>query len=175
MSPGPRSAAGDGGEDPDLVGVVHRGLDPGQVADALAVDEHVDVAAWPERAPGRWTIGIDQPSGHHGGLDADHRRQPLGQGLPAVTIVGGGEQLPGAGPEVEAGRVEVAGATVGTVLAALSQVHPGVGQRVLDDRGVLRRHVNVFVNGESIRYLAGIETPVDDTDEVWILPAVSGG
>ena len=35
--------------------------------------------------------------------------------------------------------------------------------------------MNVFVNGESIRYLNGIETPVADTDEVWILPAVSGG
>jgi len=46
---------------------------------------------------------------------------------------------------------------------------------VLDDRGVLRRHVNVFVNGESIRYLDGVETPVGDTDEVRILPAVSGG
>ena len=46
---------------------------------------------------------------------------------------------------------------------------------MLDDRGVLRRHVNVFVNGESIRYLHGVETPVGDADEVWILPAVSGG
>ena len=72
-------------------------------------------------------------------------------------------------------RVEVAGATVGNVLTALGQAHPGVGQRVLDDRGVLRRHVNVYVNGESIRYLDGVETPVGDGDEVWILPAVSGG
>ena len=72
-------------------------------------------------------------------------------------------------------RVEVAGTTVGKVLATLAQAHPGVGQRVLDDRGVVRRHVNVFVNGESIRYLDGSETPVDDGDEVWILPAVSGG
>ena len=72
-------------------------------------------------------------------------------------------------------HLEVAGATVGKVLAALGQAHPGVGQRVLDDRGALRRHVNVFVNGESIRYLDGIETPVAGTDEVWILPAVSGG
>ena len=72
-------------------------------------------------------------------------------------------------------RVDVAGATVGRVLAALGQAHPGVGQRVLDDQGVLRRHVNVFVNGESIRYLDGAATPVSDTDEVWILPAVSGG
>jgi sulfur-carrier protein len=72
-------------------------------------------------------------------------------------------------------RVRVAGVTVGGVLAALGQAHPGVGQRVLDDQGVLRRHVNVFVNGESIRYLDGVETAVGDGDEVWILPAVSGG
>ena len=72
-------------------------------------------------------------------------------------------------------RVDVAGATVGKALAALGQAHPGVGQRVLDDQGVLRRHVNVFVNGESIRYLDGAATPVGDADEVWILPAVSGG
>ena len=72
-------------------------------------------------------------------------------------------------------RVRVDGATVGGVLAALGRAHPGVGQRVLDDQGALRRHVNVFVNGESIRYLDGIDTPVGDGDEVWILPAVSGG
>jgi molybdopterin converting factor small subunit len=72
-------------------------------------------------------------------------------------------------------RLDVEGTTVGKVLAALGQAHPGVGHRVLDDRGVLRRHVNVFVNGESIRYLDGVETPTGGADEVWILPAVSGG
>ena len=72
-------------------------------------------------------------------------------------------------------RVQVDGATVGNVLAALGRTHPGVGQRVLDVGAVLRRHVNVFVNGESIRYLHGVETPIGDADEVWILPAVSGG
>jgi sulfur-carrier protein len=65
--------------------------------------------------------------------------------------------------------------TVAGLLDAVAADHPGVGHRVRDERGELRRHVNVFVNGESIRYLSGIETPVDDTDEVWILPAVSGG
>jgi sulfur-carrier protein len=72
-------------------------------------------------------------------------------------------------------RVDVAGTTVGKVLAALGQAHPGVGHRVLDDRGVLRRHVNVFLNGESIRYLDGVETSCENGDELWILPAVSGG
>jgi sulfur-carrier protein len=72
-------------------------------------------------------------------------------------------------------RLAVAGGTVAAVLGALGQAHPGVGRRVLDERGQLRPHVNVFVNGESIRHLAGPATAVGDGDEVWILPAVSGG
>jgi sulfur-carrier protein len=72
-------------------------------------------------------------------------------------------------------RLAVSGGTVAGVLAAVAEAHPGVGRRVLDERGALRRHVNVFVNGESIRHLAGLATPVGDADEVWILPAVSGG
>ena len=85
--------------------------------------------------------------------------------------------LPAALKDYAAGhrRLDVRGETVAVVLAALGQAHPGVGQRVLDERGSLRPHVNVFVNGESIRYLAGLATPVGERDEVWILPAVSGG
>lgn len=66
-------------------------------------------------------------------------------------------------------------ATVGRLLEALGGEHPGVRQRVVDELGVLRPHVNVFVNGESVRYLRGLETPLRDGDEVMILPAVSGG
>src|SRR5687768_12203787 len=94
-------------------------------------------AAWPDRAAGRWTVGIGRPLGHHGGLDADHRRQPLRESLPALPLVGGGEQLPGAGPEVEAGRVEPVG---GEAVAEHGQ--PGValgqpaGQRLPGAAGV---------------------------------------
>src|SRR4029453_5409181 len=92
------------------------------------------LAAYPERAAGRWTVGIGHPSGRHGGLDPAPRRQPLGQGLPALAFVGGGEQLPGAGPEVEAGRLQpVGGEPVaehgqpGVALGqALGQRRPGV-------------------------------------------------
>ncbi len=66
-------------------------------------------------------------------------------------------------------------ATVGRLLDALGGEHPGVRQRVMDELGVLRPHVNVFVNGESVRYLQGLATPLRDGDEVMILPAVSGG
>jgi sulfur-carrier protein len=65
--------------------------------------------------------------------------------------------------------------TVAALLAALGDEHPGVGHRVLNERGELRAHVNVFVNGESVRWLKGLATPVGHDDEVWIIPAVSGG
>jgi len=67
------------------------------------------------------------------------------------------------------------GSTVGELLDALQEPYPGVHQRVIDELGSVRPHVNVFVNGESIRYLAGMSTPLGDGDEVWLLPAVSGG
>jgi len=66
-------------------------------------------------------------------------------------------------------------ATVATLLAAVGADHPGVRQRVLTDQGDLRPHVNVYVNGESIRYLDGLATPVTGADDVWVIPAVSGG
>ncbi len=75
-----------------------------------------------------------------------------------------GVDLPDAGP-----------ATLAALLHALGAAHPGVGHRVLDERGRLRPHVNVFVNGQSARHLAGLATRVAAGDEVCILPAVSGG
>jgi sulfur-carrier protein len=65
--------------------------------------------------------------------------------------------------------------TVGAVIATLGKTYPGVRQRVLDETGALRQHVNVFVNGESVRWLDGLATPVGPDDEVSIIPAVSGG
>ena len=66
-------------------------------------------------------------------------------------------------------------ATVGLVLRTLAVDHPGVPERTLDERGELRRHVNVFVGTENVRDVAGLATPVHDGAEVSILPAVSGG
>lgn len=65
--------------------------------------------------------------------------------------------------------------TVGAVLNALGERHPGVRQRVLDDQGGLRPHVNVFVGGENVRLLQGLATPVLPADQLWVIPAVSGG
>jgi molybdopterin synthase sulfur carrier subunit len=68
-------------------------------------------------------------------------------------------------------------ATVGAVFDRLHADFPGVVERALDEQGRVRPHVNVFVDGESVRAGSklGLETPVRAGAEVWILPAVSGG
>jgi sulfur-carrier protein len=69
---------------------------------------------------------------------------------------------------------EVEGSTVGEVLDALYEQFEELQSRIAEDGG-LRRFVNVYVEGEDIRFLAGLDTPVADGDEVTILPAVAGG
>jgi MoaD family protein len=69
---------------------------------------------------------------------------------------------------------DVEGETVGEVLDALYDRYGELRNRIAEDGG-LRRFVNVYVGGEDIRFLEGLETPVSDGDEVTILPAVAGG
>lgn len=71
--------------------------------------------------------------------------------------------------------LSVDAASVREVLAELARRHPGLGRRVLDDDGSLRRHVNVFVGSEEIRALNGIDTALHDGDVVAVIPAVAGG
>ena len=66
---------------------------------------------------------------------------------------------------------DLAGATVGELLTALEREHPAIDGWILDERGVMRRHINVFVNGER----AAQETTVAAGDRVDVLPAISGG
>lgn len=88
-------------------------------------------------------------------------------------------ELPAALQPYAAGRAEVAleerCATVGAALDALARRHAGVTDRVRDEQGRVRRHVNVFVDGEEIRYLAGLATPLAEGSVLVIVPAVSGG
>jgi sulfur-carrier protein len=72
------------------------------------------------------------------------------------------------------GELEVEGSTVGEALDAVFEEHDGLRERITEDGG-LRRFVNVFVSGEDIRFKEGLETELDDGDEVQILPAVAGG
>ncbi len=71
----------------------------------------------------------------------------------------------------DAGEVRVTGATVADVLRALEREHPALGGWILDERGRVRRHINVFVDGEPEREEAGV---ADDAC-VDVLPAISGG
>jgi MoaD family protein len=71
--------------------------------------------------------------------------------------------------------LESSGATVGEVLEGVYGAHPELRERIAGEDGGLRRFVNVYVGGEDIRYLDGLETPVPDGAEVQILPAVAGG
>jgi molybdopterin converting factor small subunit len=67
------------------------------------------------------------------------------------------------------------GATVAEVLDSLYETHEELRGRIAGDDGELRRFVNVYLGGEDIRFLAGLETPVPDGAELTILPAVAGG
>jgi sulfur-carrier protein len=67
------------------------------------------------------------------------------------------------------------GGTVGDVLNALYERHGELRERVADESGAPRRFVNVFLDGEDIRFLDGLQTPVAEGAELQILPAVAGG
>ncbi len=71
--------------------------------------------------------------------------------------------------------VQADGATVGEVLDAVYAQHEELRDRLADGDGRLRRFVNVYVDGEDIRFGDGLDTPVSDARELQILPAVAGG
>jgi molybdopterin synthase sulfur carrier subunit len=70
---------------------------------------------------------------------------------------------------------EVTGGTVGEALESLWTQHGELRTRMADDGGGLRRFVNVYIGGEDIRFLEGLDTPVADGAELTVLPAVAGG
>ena len=74
-----------------------------------------------------------------------------------------------------AATVDVAGETVGDVLAALEATYPGLAGQLRNPDGTTHRFVNVYVNDDDSRYLDGLATKVGDSDEIAILPAVAGG
>jgi MoaD family protein len=72
-------------------------------------------------------------------------------------------------------EVELAGATVGAVVDALTTQYPSLKGQLLTADGELNRFVNVYVNGQDVRYLDGLATAVAERDEVRLLPAMAGG
>lgn len=73
------------------------------------------------------------------------------------------------------GEVSVEGGTVREALASLDAAHPGMGERLLDEEGRLRRFVNLFLADEDVRFLEGLDTPVAAGQTLSVVPAVAGG
>ena len=71
--------------------------------------------------------------------------------------------------------VDLSGATVGDLLAALTSQYSELRKHLYSDEGKLRSFVNIYVNDEDIRYLSKDATPVKDSDTVSIVPSIAGG
>jgi molybdopterin synthase sulfur carrier subunit len=71
--------------------------------------------------------------------------------------------------------LDIDGGSIREVVDGLVTAHPALRGQLLTDEGELNRFVNVYVNGQDVRYLAGLDTPVTPTDEVRLLPAMAGG
>ena len=66
------------------------------------------------------------------------------------------------------------GVTLEEVLNDLEVNYPGIGERLIDENG-LRRFINIYVNDEDVRFLAGLQSVLGENDSITILPAVAGG
>ncbi|TFV64465.1 MoaD/ThiS family protein [Geodermatophilus sp. DF01-2] len=72
-------------------------------------------------------------------------------------------------------EVDPGGGTLAELLDTLAAVHPLLGRRIRDEAGALRRFVNVYVDGDDVRYAGGLGTAVPDGAVVQVLPSVAGG
>ena len=72
-------------------------------------------------------------------------------------------------------EVDAEGETIGDVLDGLVATYPSLKDQLFTEEGELNRFVNVYLNGQDVRYLDGRATAVDDRDEVRLLPAMAGG
>jgi len=72
-------------------------------------------------------------------------------------------------------EVGVSGGTVGAVVDDLERKFPGLKERLCDEQGRVRRFVNIYINGDDIRFLNSLETEVKDGDEISVVPAIAGG
>lgn len=72
-------------------------------------------------------------------------------------------------------RVEVDAENLADMVQAMEKQYPGIKERLLDEAGELRHFVNIYVNGEDVQFLDGLETAISESDEISIVPAVAGG
>lgn len=75
------------------------------------------------------------------------------------------------------GQVSVGlnGATVGEAMVNLVEAYPTLRRHLYDDEGALRSFVNLYLNGEDVRHLAGVDTPLSPGDKLALIPAIAGG
>ena len=73
------------------------------------------------------------------------------------------------------GEVEVETGSIVEMIEQLNVAHPGIKDRLCDEKGEVRRFINIYVNEEDIRFLTGKDTALKDGDEVSIVPAIAGG
>ena len=72
-------------------------------------------------------------------------------------------------------EVPADGDSIRSVIEDLERRHPGMSERLLDDKGELRRFVNIYLNGDDIRFLQQLDSQVKDGDDISIVPAIAGG
>jgi molybdopterin synthase sulfur carrier subunit len=72
-------------------------------------------------------------------------------------------------------EVSATGATIAAVIEDLDRNYAGMKNRLCEKDGKIRRFVNIYVNDEDIRFLQSLDTPVNDADELSIVPAIAGG
>jgi len=82
---------------------------------------------------------------------------------PLRTLTGGADE------------VTASGKTVGEVVEDLERRHPGIRERLLDEKGAVRRFVNIYVGEEDVRFLDGLRTTLKAGDQISIVPAIAGG
>jgi molybdopterin synthase sulfur carrier subunit len=75
----------------------------------------------------------------------------------------------------DAATVDGSGDSLLACIDFLDSQYPGVRERVMDESGEIRRFVNVYINGDDVRFIQGLKSPVKDGDEISIVPAVAGG
>ena len=71
--------------------------------------------------------------------------------------------------------VDTEGVSIEEILTNLEKNYPGIRERICDETGQVRRFINIFVNGEDIRFKEGIKTKIADNAEISIIPAIAGG
>jgi sulfur-carrier protein len=73
------------------------------------------------------------------------------------------------------GAVTATGTSIKDVINDLENRHPGMRERLLDDKGEIRRFVNIYLNGDDVRFLDQLNSTVKDGDDISIVPAIAGG